>query len=62
MTDKQEDRQSDSLGLDGDEMRRLGHWVVDRVVDHFERGPERPVIQVGDPDGRPGRTSTRRGG
>jgi glutamate/tyrosine decarboxylase-like PLP-dependent enzyme len=50
VTDKQEDHQSDSLGLDGDEMRRLGHWVVDRVVDHFERGPERPVIQVGDPD------------
>lgn len=28
-------------------MRRLAHWVVDRVVDHFEHGPDGPAIQAG---------------
>jgi aromatic-L-amino-acid decarboxylase len=37
---------SDSLGLQTEEMRRLGHWVVDQVVDHFEQGPDGPAIQV----------------
>jgi aromatic-L-amino-acid/L-tryptophan decarboxylase len=31
------------------EMRRLAHWVVDRVVDHFEHGDEGPAIRVGSP-------------
>ncbi len=33
-----------------EEMRRLGHWVVDRVVDHFERGAEGPAIRTGTPE------------
>lgn len=41
---------SDSLGLEPEEMRRLGHWVVDRVIDHFEKGPDGPAIQVSSPD------------
>jgi glutamate/tyrosine decarboxylase-like PLP-dependent enzyme len=44
------DHQADPLGLDIDEMRRLGHWVVDRVLDHFEHGADEPVIQVQAPD------------
>lgn len=39
----------DTLGLEVDEMRRLGHWVVDAVVDHFEHLREREVIRAGDP-------------
>lgn len=31
------------------EMRRLAHWVVDRVVDHFEHGNEGPAIHVASP-------------
>lgn len=38
------DRPADTLGLATDEMRQLGYWVVDRVIDHMERGHERPVI------------------
>ncbi|MBS1886444.1 MAG: aminotransferase class I/II-fold pyridoxal phosphate-dependent enzyme [Actinobacteria bacterium] len=30
-------------------MRDLGHWLVDRVVDHFERGGEGPAIRTGTP-------------
>jgi glutamate/tyrosine decarboxylase-like PLP-dependent enzyme len=33
-----------------EEMRRLGHWVVDRVVDHFERGADGPAVRTGTPD------------
>jgi len=33
-----------------EEMRRLGHWVVDRVVDHFERGADGPAICTGTPE------------
>lgn len=40
---------SDPLGLEPEEMRRLGHWVVDRVIDHFENGPDGPAIQVSSP-------------
>jgi glutamate/tyrosine decarboxylase-like PLP-dependent enzyme len=40
---------ADVLSIDPDEMRRLGYWVVDRVVAHFERGDEGPAVRVGDP-------------
>lgn len=35
---------ADALGMPPDEMRRLAHWVVDSVLDHFEHGPLQPVI------------------
>jgi aromatic-L-amino-acid decarboxylase len=38
---------ADALGLSTTEMRDLGYWVVDRVVEHFERGPSGPAIRVG---------------
>jgi len=38
-------RQSDSLGLDVEDMRPLAHWAVDRVLDHFEHGAEGPAIR-----------------
>jgi glutamate/tyrosine decarboxylase-like PLP-dependent enzyme len=37
---------TDALGLETEEMRRLGYWVVDRVVEHFEHVAEDPAIQV----------------
>lgn len=40
----------DALGMDPDQMRRLGHWVVDQVVDHFEHRADRPAITLGDAD------------
>lgn len=40
---------ADTLGMEADDMRRLAHWVVDRVVDHFEHGERDPVISVRDP-------------
>lgn len=43
-------RISDSLGLEPEEMRHLGHWLVDRVVDHFECGADGAAIQTGAPD------------
>jgi aromatic-L-amino-acid decarboxylase len=39
----------DPLGLDAAEMRRLGYWVVDRVVEHFEGIADEPAIQTGTP-------------
>jgi glutamate/tyrosine decarboxylase-like PLP-dependent enzyme len=36
------------LSLPGDEMRRLGHRVVDRIVDHLEELDRLPPIRVGD--------------
>ena len=27
-------------------MRRLGYWVVDRVVEHFEQGADGPAIRA----------------
>jgi glutamate/tyrosine decarboxylase-like PLP-dependent enzyme len=33
-----------------EEMRRLGHWVVDRVVDHFAQSPDGPAVRTGTPD------------
>lgn len=35
---------ADPLGMAPDERRRLAHWVVDRVLDHFEHSAEGPVI------------------
>jgi aromatic-L-amino-acid/L-tryptophan decarboxylase len=37
---------TDTLGLETDEMRRLGYWVVDRVVEHFETGADGPTIRA----------------
>jgi aromatic-L-amino-acid/L-tryptophan decarboxylase len=31
-------------------MRDLGHWLVDRVVDHFEEGAREPAIKAGRPE------------
>jgi aromatic-L-amino-acid decarboxylase len=42
-------RQSDSLGLDIEEMRTLAHWAVDRVLEHFEHGAQGPAIQADSP-------------
>ncbi len=39
----------DPLGLDAAEMRRLGYWVVDRVIAHFESVADEPAIQTGTP-------------
>jgi aromatic-L-amino-acid decarboxylase len=36
------------LSLPPDDMRRLGHRVVDRIVDHFEHVGELPPVRVGD--------------
>jgi aromatic-L-amino-acid decarboxylase len=44
------DRPVDPLGMDPEEMRRLGHWVVDQVVDHFQHRADGPAISVGDAD------------
>src|SRR4051794_20814871 len=40
---------TDVLAVDPDQMRRLGYWVVDRVVEHFQHVDEGPVVLVGDP-------------
>jgi len=40
---------ADALGLETAEMRRLGYWVVDRVVEHFERMPDGPAIRASSP-------------
>ncbi|MEA2147355.1 MAG: hypothetical protein QOG59_2942 [Solirubrobacteraceae bacterium] len=40
----------DTLGLDPEEMRRLGYWVVDAVVEHYEGARETPAIQTGTPE------------
>lgn len=45
-----EERPVDTLGMDPAEMRRLGHWVVDQVVDHHERRADGPAITTGDAD------------
>jgi aromatic-L-amino-acid/L-tryptophan decarboxylase len=34
----------DLLDLDPEELRRLGHWVVDRTIEHLATLPERPPI------------------
>ncbi|MGH2915091.1 MAG: pyridoxal phosphate-dependent decarboxylase family protein, partial [Solirubrobacteraceae bacterium] len=40
---------TDALGMPIGEMRELGYWVVDRVVEHFERGADDPAIRAGEP-------------
>lgn len=44
MSGDREGHAPDTLGFEPDEMRRLGYWVVDRVVDHFEHVDTQPVI------------------
>lgn len=39
---------SDALGMPTDEMRRLGYWVVDRVVEHYETRDAGPCTRMGD--------------
>ncbi|HWE10389.1 MAG TPA: aminotransferase class I/II-fold pyridoxal phosphate-dependent enzyme [Solirubrobacteraceae bacterium] len=39
---------TDALGMPAGEMRRLGYWVVDRVVEHYESGADGPSIRTGD--------------
>ena len=38
---------ADTLGLEPEEMRRLGYRMVDLVIDHFRHKPDRPVIVTG---------------
>ena len=40
----------DPLGLEPEDMRRLGYWVVDRVVDHLEGRDERPALSTDTPE------------
>lgn len=40
---------ADSLGLEAAEMRELGYWVVDRVVEHFATITEQPAMRTGTP-------------
>jgi aromatic-L-amino-acid decarboxylase len=44
------ERPTDPLGMTPDEMRHLGYWVVDRVIDHFVSGPQGPAIRTGSAD------------
>jgi aromatic-L-amino-acid decarboxylase len=44
MTESTGHARTDALGLETDEMRRLGYWVVDRVVEHFEQLGDGPTI------------------
>ena len=46
MSGAEERARTDTLGLQTDEMRRLGYWVVDRVVEHFEQGADGPAIDA----------------
>ena len=39
----------DTLGMDAEEMRRLGHKVVDMVVDRLQRKNSEPAIVTGTP-------------
>jgi aromatic-L-amino-acid/L-tryptophan decarboxylase len=41
---------ADVLSIPPDEMRRLGYWVVDQVIEHFEHGDDGPAVLVGDPE------------
>ena len=40
---------ADPLGLDAAQMRELGYWVVDRVIEHFETIAAQPAIRMGTP-------------
>lgn len=42
------DLPEDLLDLDPEELRRLGHWVVDRTVEHLATLRDRPAISVAD--------------
>ena len=42
-------RPPDTLGLDTGQMRELGYWVVDRVVDHFANVADQPPVVTGTP-------------
>jgi aromatic-L-amino-acid/L-tryptophan decarboxylase len=39
----------DPLGLPEAEMRRLGYWVVDQVVEHFQSGADGPAVRTSSP-------------
>jgi aromatic-L-amino-acid decarboxylase len=39
----------DPLGLPEAEMRRLGYWMVDQVVEHFQSGADGPAVQTSSP-------------
>jgi aromatic-L-amino-acid decarboxylase len=41
---------TDALGMPADEMRRLGHWVVDAVADHLSALRDGPAMRTGRPD------------
>ncbi len=41
---------ADILGMSPQEMRRLGHKVVDRIVDRLEQRDNEAAIKTGDPD------------
>ncbi len=38
------------LGLDPEDMRRLGYWVVDRVVEHLTELGDRPALRTDTPE------------
>ena len=40
---------ADTLGLELEQMRRLGYRMVDLVLDHFQQKAERPAILTGSP-------------
>ncbi len=42
-----QDERTDALGMPTADMRRLGYWVVDRVVEHYEHGSDGPAIRGG---------------
>ncbi|MGZ4196062.1 MAG: pyridoxal phosphate-dependent decarboxylase family protein [Solirubrobacteraceae bacterium] len=50
MSNPEERAPTDTLGLETTEMRRLGYWVVDRVVEHFEQGAQGPAIKAAPAD------------
>ena len=41
--DPAEPRPADTLGLELEQMRRLGYRMVDLVLDHFQHKAERPA-------------------
>jgi len=44
------DPDPDPLGLGPEEMRRLGYWVVDQVVDHITGIGDGPALRTDSPD------------
>ena len=48
-SDREPARPADTLGLRPDQMRELGYWVVDRVVEHFEAVADGAPIATGTP-------------